>query len=300
MAERKDVFAMNESAPGSMGALTWWELRGHTTISSLAAAWELEGFAPEELMCEAPSTERALARATQHAMRERQIRRPLGRRGAWEVIDEEVVGDGDDQTLEHSALVRASVERFGGKASGAKSVRVTVANDSEEAAAMKECILELLSRYEQQLVQRDLSDWLLRLLSSPRFRALHLRQKGGFYFVPEDRVAAWEGVAKVVEVVGCGVVWTMPAARAERAVAAILAAVRLESERAFAEMEDYLIGDVSTRGLNSVERRLHEAREKLRVYANLLGSELPELTTRAAEVEGALAAAKLLEEEGDV
>lgn len=293
MARREDLIGCYKDEHEAAGCLTWWELEGRPVgVHDLEEAWALCGLDPSVFSATEPAVERVLARAGRAALQgQRQIQRKLPRRGTWEIIAEAVDASVDVGQLQHRPLVQGTIER---DAQGRKQVLVRAA-DAELPAAQeaRERVLAAVPMFAGKLTSRDLSEWLLGLLRGPLVHGTALRQRGGFYFVPRDRVDVWERVVDVVAEVQAGTVWTMPALATQDAVRAVLGSVRKEAEAAFSEMETYLLGETCTRGLNGVERRLGHAKAKVAHYASLLAVELPDLSEHAERLGAALTVARL-------
>jgi len=158
---------------------------------------------------------------------------------------------------------------------------------------LADAILASARAQEGVLTAMDVSSWLLWVLRH-HVQAVSLRERGGFYFVPRDRLPVWRQVVAVVRACSGHRLFEIPAMRTEEAVEAILTAIRDEAAERMAEMEAYLAGEVSTRGLNSWERRLGELQEKLAHYAELLGVALPDLDAKAITLKGAVQAARIV------
>lgn len=278
---------------GTAGIVIWWELAGPVAIEDLREALEAEGFGASH-MPESPSTMTALWRAAQAAAAgSRQMVRPLSRRGSWEIVFEKVVVDEEsfEEHLEHRAVVRGWVTRVdGAEKASVKSL------DDEIGRGIAELIASSVPRYESVLAPSDVSSWLLDLASGREVQSVSLRQRGGFYFVPQGSVEIWRRIVRAVRAASSHWFGEIPAMRTDEAVEAILRSLRREAETAFGELEQYLAeGETSTRGLNSSERKLDALRAKIQSYAELFEREQPDLLDEAERYLGAVAAARVVE-----
>lgn len=292
---------MNQSfviTPGldrdSAGLITWWELTGLVDLEDLRDTWVAEGL-PEALLPKPPSLTLALIRAAQDACEtKRHLVRPLKSRGHWELTMETVVGDASGERLEHRALVQGFARK-----DGDVETPVVRVMDPDAGPRYRDRILGRTEFYRHALTPTDVSTWLLEVLATPMFHAIGLRARGGFYFIPRgDAVRNWETVGRVLHAVSAHRVSQIPALQTSEAVEAILTAVRREAEGEMRDLETYLAGETSTRGLNAAARRATAVQEKLGRYVTLLGAELPDLDQRGQALIGAVTAAKLMAADG--
>lgn len=275
--------------PGSAaGALVYWSLSGAVELLDLEECLAAEGldgaFVPAP-----PSKDVALYRAAQDQVRtKRDLVRPLGAKRQGYVFVSETPVEGSDKHLEYVERVVCTVVR---PKDGAAAVQVRAVTPGDQPLA--DAILANAHAAEGILLANDISSWLLWVLRK-HVQAVSLRERGGFYFVPRDRLETWQQVARVVRACSAHQLYEIPAMRTEEAVEAILTAVRNEAADCMREMEGYLEGEVSTRGLNSWERRLAELQSKLKHYSELLGVALPDLDGKAENLRGQLQAARII------
>lgn len=275
------------------GAIVWWDLSGEVDIMDLDDAWsEIEG-APE-LLPAVPSTMACAKRAADKAVRSRrELVRPLTR-GAWDFQIESVVisQPGEAQEAEILQYETAVKIRVDDKTASFVAVGDQDRFATEEHAAICEIIRHNFEHYRGVLTATDVSTWLLMLLSR-HVHAVSLRNRGGMYFVPVDQLPFWKKIVGVLRTVSNHELHEIPAMRSEETVEAVLSSVRREAEEAMAEMEKYLAGDLSTKGLNSTERRATEVQAKVAKYAKLLGEEMPDLELNATTILGTVSEAKI-------
>lgn len=278
------VIAVSDAMRDAAGIIIWWELQGHVDLQDLEEACDAEGLTPPE----PPSLVTALGRAAQSVLpSKRHLLRPLQTRGSWEIVLEHVEQSQEDNGpanfLRHERLLTGWVE-------GGQPLVYGPAADLRNELLMK------VPLYKRVLTANDFSAWLL--LQASMMHALGLRQRGGFYFIPRDRVEMWQRVVRVTRACSDHGLYELPAMRTEEAVTAILASLRGEAEKQFKALEDYLLeGDCSTRGLNSATRTAESLQGKLRHYAGLLGVQLGDLDARLVKLTGAIQAAKIVEKE---
>jgi len=274
------------------GALVWWELQGCVRQEDLAEALELQGL-PASWAPGAPRMETVAQRAASSLVQhKRQMLRPLGGRGNYDFVTEEVrevVENGRaSPKLAYYANVRVLVVGDGEE----KSIAVEPSTAADMELARN--IASAVQHFTGLLTATDVSTWLLWVLDR-HVDAVSLRQRGGFYFVPVgEPLNTWRRVARCLTTCSSHICSSMSAVRSEDAVQAILRAVREEADVKLAALEEYLDGDVSTRGINAWGRDMATLQAKTTRYATLLGLELPEITNRATILLGALSAAKLV------
>lgn len=282
------IVALQDSH-ASAGIIVWWELSGCVDVDDLADAWsaDLAARAPsaseEDVdLPEAPTLTTALQRAAYACLPDRRhLVRPLARRGAWEVVRESVVREPDGR--EHLEYARVAAGWVEGGA-------VQLDGDS----AFCEAVRAAVSHHGMWLTASDVSSWLLAQAST--LDAVGLRSRGGFYFIPRDRVDAWERFARVLRTCSAHRLYQMPAMRSEEAVEAILSSLRGEALASLKATEDWLrAGTCSTRGLNATEAQLARLRAKLAHYCELLHVQVPDLDQRLTEVSGLLVTTRLID-----
>jgi len=277
---------------GAVGLIVWWELSGIVDYEDLADTWAAAGF-PDQELPPRTSPEVALARAADAALTgKRQLCRPLTRRGSWEVVFERVTTDpNNNEKLDWKPIVQGWIQKDNIAITKQPYVRVI---DEDIGPALRDSILGQYDFYQRTLLTVDVSYWLLGLLAGPMLNATALRSKGGFYFVPSDKVDTWRLISKVAQSVGTNVLYEIPAMRTESAVDAVLAQVKAEAQMQLSSMQDYLKGEISTKGLNATERHAARLREKLQNYIDTLGVALPELTDWCQQITGAVQAAHII------
>lgn len=270
------------------GSVVWWELGGLVLLDDLRDQLLERGYGAEYIP-EAPSLEQALWRSAQHATLGKKILlRPVAR-NVWEAFAEEHVDDerkAGRTRLRHTSLVMGRVVINDG-------VKVPELEAQNELGALFAAeVSEGIARQAGALTASDVSSWLLRMAA--RLQATSLRQHGGFYFMPKGPgLTTWRHLASALLACGNSVCNELPAMRTDECARAVIMAVQRELSSAFDEMEAYLGADVSTRGLNSIERRLQDAKVKAEAYAKLFSTDLSALTDRVEDITGALAAARL-------
>ncbi len=263
---------------GLAGAICFWSLSGTMSLEDLQDSWAAEELDPKFLPVIA-SPANALGRAVAVAADKRTLVRPL-KQGLWEIITETIVETDDGPRTGHTHECR--VELVAGTPS------VTPAEHRLAAG-----ILRGFAFHRTRLTHMDVSAWL-SVTVARMADSVGLRDRGGVYFVPADRVDLWRRVTRAVEAASANRIFEVPAVKTDGAVEAILASVRRDAEFELQELETYMAGDVSTKGLNSMDRRASATRAKIAHYAALLGATLPDLNQRLETLTGAVVASRLL------
>ncbi len=268
------------------GLLVFWELTGMVDLDDLREALASNGFDADTYAPQAPTLDVALARAAAGALTsKRQLLRPLSRRGAWEVVLEKVVAeDADDrERCTYTSQLTGWVEKTG-------DTRAAVVHGD---ADLRDAVLIKVKFYENVLTPSDFSSWLLG--QANKMHAIGLRDRGGFYFIPRDRVDEWKRLVNVVRQCSQHQCREIPAMKTDEAVEAILASVSAEATASMANTESWLAGDkASIRGLDAEDRHALRIREKLDHYCKILGRSMPDLEARLERLTGAIQAARIL------
>ena len=285
-----NIITVDQDTASIAGAVVFWSLSGAVDAKEIAEELTRAGFS-EEWHPAPPTEETALRRAAQaNCKGSREFVRPLGKRGQFTLVEEHVVSaEGEPTKLELEHKLYIGVERDG------EAEVTTIRGTSEKYSELMQAVKHDKELQLGLLAASDISTWLLEILRT-RIQAVSLRDRGGFYFVPRDSIDQWRRLVAVLRTVSDHRMNEIPALRTDAAVEAILTALRNEANAKFSEMEAYLAGDVSTRGLNAIERELNELTAKLAKYATLLGVALPDLTTQAEQALGALQAVRMVAE----
>jgi hypothetical protein len=282
------LVVINDSNNGSCGAIVWWSLSGQLRLSDLYET--LEGaMLPEDIRPKAPSAEQAVLRAVESTCTPVQELVTVKKRRIWEVETRRVVSDAGAKhdTVAHDKTLRIVLGEDG------KYSIAPWAADDVDAELQAETASSRVAEYGEILLASDVSSWLIGTIA-PKCLAVSLRQTGGFYFIPRDRVDLWREATAALESCSAHRVSFLPALQNEDATRTILAAVEAEASSLFAQFDEYLLGECSTRGLNSIERQLQAQAEKLDAYSKLLGQAMSGLDVNIQNLRAAVTAARLV------
>jgi len=268
---------------GACGLITWWSLSGLVDYRDLKDEWEAAGL-PVNRLPQIPSVQAATQRAIEAACQGQVARSP--RPGVFEIETYQVTKDAADRvTGQHRKDSRIEVNYT------EKTVKVEAYNDA--GTQFESRFQGSRSTWNWMLTTVDISNWLVE--RATMLHAVSLRDRGGFYYIPTDRVQMWDEIRELLQKVSGHKIAGIPAMKTDEAVEIILSVVRREAETAIGELEEYLCGEPSTRGLNSWEKRVAEQRAKLAHYADLLGVVSPDIDAKLTALSGCIQAARLQE-----
>lgn len=290
------VIAVEQDMAGSAGEITYIGVVGGLPYGPLTEAWGKAGLDPD-LLPTPPTPLNALKRAMQAVKRSRRVLlRPLGGGIKGFALVRETA-DGRELDYDLPGIVRAEVKREGDGDNTVTTCTVEPASH-EIADQIKAGYEEGLSVVANQMI----GAWIWGTLAS-RCHAVSLRDHGGVYYIPPDRVQEWRTYCDVITSVSQVCVYHVPAMKSEDAVDAILAALNAEAEESIKRMaEEVSATDDSAlggRALVTRGRKSKDIREKVKHYEALFSRALPELQTQLDELDADIASAILLTAEGD-
>lgn len=267
------IYATEETR--GAGGLTYWSLSGDVSPQALAAVWGTHNL-PEEKLPEPPSATVAFSRAVKEQQGKRRLVRRTSR--GYAIVNERLVDKDEDQPLEYQVELEVWLNAAG----------------QVEADYHCEVATQIRTAYEHHLENcsaEDIGSWLCRLVRGAD--GVSLRDSGGFYFVPPDRLEAWRSVMSALSAVSAHHVYIIPAMRSEDAVAAILAAVQAEATAEADIVEADLAGELGVRALNTRDGRLADVEAKVGRYEALLGVTLEALREKLGALRAGVSAALL-------
>lgn len=285
MAAANDVsgyIAVQASAgvAGVLGRIVWWSLEGDVTRASLVAA--LAAVQSAAVPPDEPSAVVAVHRAAEAVARGHKGSARQVRRGKWAICNKAVAVDGDANagtaklTADVTALAEVTGENLTTEGDAVVASEIRAAFDAAKAA----------------LAPTDIGGWLCDKLEG--LGAVPLRDRGGVYFLPVDTVAKFDKVNAAIKACSQHKVHVVPAMRSTDAVDAVLSAIESDTLAACeAISEEVREGKLGPRGLGSREAKAAELLARAARYEKLLGVRLDGLRAAVAEVEGAVATARI-------
>ena len=263
------------------GAIVWWRLRGSADANLLENALVGAGVAHSDTPSR-PTPHEALARAMRQHQQQRVLARPLGRRKGWALVSEIPTEDG---RLDYEMLCTAQIGDLGDP---------IVTGTPELCTSVRQAYAD----HWQRLSSNDVSSWLTGHLM-PASQAVRLRETGGIYFVPRQRLGRFQQVAGAL----CGatdhVIHQVPALKSDEAVEAILDAVLREADGEISGMAEEVDGGLGKRALKTRGGRCDDLRLKVEAYEQLLGRSMEALRSRLEGLRGSIVEAVFAAEEGD-
>jgi len=124
-------------------------------------------------------------------------------------------------------------------------------------------------RAKGELEPADLSAWFIS--RAKKSQAISLRDTGGIYFVPAQGHADWTRFGEVIKSVSSHRIFEIPAVKNDKAVEAILDALKSEAQQQIEQIEEALDEDkLGVRALRSRAERCLDMEKKLTSYERLL------------------------------
>jgi hypothetical protein len=274
----------------SVGAITYSRLSTDVPLQRLRELWTERNF-DESLMIPPPTAENVLRRAlASQKQGMRMLLRPLEGRNGYALVAEKVKDDQLDYDL--AGMLRARIDYPNPEDHKCEKLTVTPQDHPRSAS--------ILARYEEL---RDTvsaasfgSGWIWRYLA-PRCHAVSLRDCGGIYFIPRDKVPLWTAWCDAIEEACPGVkIYRIPAVSGTEALEAIMDSLRMEAEAAVAAINEDLsktgVSQLGKRALLNRKDRTQEVRDKVAHYEKLFQVNLDDLQEQLvslnAEIGGAL------------
>lgn len=267
---------------GPVGLIAWWQLTGDVNYRELQMAW-IEAGLDEEGLPAAPRSLAALRKALSVFESRKMMIRPIPKVQGYAVVRE----DFHDEDPQYTNMFTVRVDN------------TTIAFTGEADYNIKKMTLENFKKEKEHLSVAEVSAWLVR--TAKQAMAVPLRETGGIYFVPENRVDGWRKFVSVVMEISKNVIWEMPALRTDKAIDAIIGALLKDAEAERKAMEAYLREDVDLRK-GALERRANTCeamRQKLAAYEELLGTKIKSVSTIIEALDAKITEAILATDAGD-
>ena len=287
MASTIDITLVPEHT-GTAGAMTWWRLSGVLDYDRLVAEWQ----AADLPLCDLPappSDTAALRRALESYRAPRTLVRSLPS-GGFAIVDEDFDGDdGDDSDgVDPDYNVRFKV--------WIDIDTMELSFDREMPESELDTIFDAFMRGRRELHHQDVSAWIVKRCKS--MQSIGLRDTGGIYFVPEQFAPTWSAFADLLARCSASRIYEVPALKSERAVEAIMESVIADAAAELEKLSNALNDtDPSTRGLRSKARKCEALADKLKLYEDLLGRKMNDISQRVMETDAQIADMLLLIED---
>ena len=243
----------------SAGAVVFWDLSGAVAETELRAAWKAAGL-PEHCLPESPSPRRALHQACRQLAQARVLVRPLANNAGFSLVDETA----QETRLSYQQGVIANINIIGA---------VTISPPDHPLAS------RILSGYRFALDHFTVDDISAALVRMTReIKAVALRPRGGFYFVPPSGIAQFKTAADTLAACGRYSCYSIPALRTEDTIRSVLDAIMREAADSARELEaTFEDADTSARVFKTQSERCAVIEQKVSMYEELLGHSLEEV-----------------------
>ncbi len=257
------------------GKIVWWRLSGTLDVRKLKPAW-IAASLDEKLLPDPPAPTTALRRAAQDQAKGRRLVRPLEGRKGYALVDEQAKGD----ALNYDVECRVKLDIVG---------RLVVEPSYHSLAGT---LREAYDRHLAECEPADVGSWLVYLVS--KVDGVPLRDTGGVYFVPHDRVAEWDKMTAAIRKSSAHVVLGVPALNGADAVDSILDALEVEAAEEARKMEVKLSeGKIGEKARENRITRCEAVEAKVARYEALLGRKLTALSARLEDLRADLCVATL-------
>jgi hypothetical protein len=247
----------------------------------------------------------ALRRAVMEQAAKRRLVRPLDKRGAWIVLDEEIVTNASGTPdVRHTRV--AEVRWLNGQVKFHQ-------REASEAVYLDtvRAIDGAYARQKDALDAADVSAWLIKI--AYQLGATSLRDTGGVYFVPRQSIEAWRLVVGALSLASDRRhnVFQIPAMKNDEAIEAILDAITVEASAEAQAMEDEIVavaaayesgateGTIGKRALAGRANRCASVLSKVASYESLLGVKMDTLRQRLEALQAHVAAVALMADAAD-
>jgi hypothetical protein len=274
--ERDQILAV-AAADETTGAVWFWQtVGGDVSVQALADAWAAEGL-PARWLCDGPSDDVALRRAVE-SQKTKDIMIRKHPRGGWAIVREASAGG----RLTYGVSVRVYLE------AGTISVCTETGERNETTAAMRALLLPEFERAKRTYAASDLSAWLVRL-AARELSSVALRERGGVYFAPRDKIGTLRAIKRALARAGAHDIHEIPALRSAEAIAAILDAISREVATECATIDgEIAAGDLGVRAARTRIGEIDALAEKVRRYEAILGRPLGDALARLSALRAQL------------
>jgi hypothetical protein len=277
------------------GALVYWRLSGSIWLSELQAAWAKTlasyGLANRpEMLPAATSPATSFTRAVKAHGDARTLVRSLGR-SSYVIVAERVANRAEthpNEPVEYRVDLQVSLDAVG-----------RVVFKPAEHPKRKQILLD----YEKgldELTSNDVGSWLSDMVR--RSDGVALRESGGFYFIPREKLdgpLGWRSVSRTIQSCSAHRCFEIPAMRTVDVLDSIVDALGQEAAAEAARLEAEVLEHVEGRtklGAKALGSRADQCAAiaaKLGRYEAILGRQVSKLVDKIDEVKAQLTAAAL-------
>lgn len=258
-------FMAVDSAEASTGSIVYWSLKGLVNLPQLTEAWPAE--LPAAWLPEEASDKTALSRACKDQAGASLIVRKHPK-GGWALVHETV----SETTLNYTSNPpRAYLEEE----------KVTFEGEVDQVLQGR--ILAAFVEYRFALNQIDCSGWLTSIMKA--VKAVVLRDHGGMYFVPRDKMSQIDLIKKVLKTVSRHKLYKIPAKHCEDSMEGVLDGLATEADKVFSDVNGALVtSDITPAKVRGYLTQVEGVLEKVRSYERLLNTPMTASVMQLAQL----------------
>lgn len=265
------------------GCLTLWNLSGDVPHAAMEKAL-LDNDYPKEELPSLAAPETCLGRAVQSLQSKRganrQIVSPLGNK-QWAIRTQKVVTDVNDNNINVDLEEKTEIK-----------VKLNAVGNPETSPKEHSLRDEIVKRYNYQLSvfsHNDISDWLVK--QAQKVGAVSVRERGGVYYVPANRVDEWNKIAKTLSDASAGYhkVTRVPAVTNAEVLDLVFRGLDQEVEGKVDEILDEIDSGKMTE--RKVEHRIEVIKEltaRVETFRDMLGSQVDDLGKKLTTLKASL------------
>ena len=310
--EKVDLYGIEDPDNSNIdaGLVTWWTLRGSTSIESLSSAWEDNKLDPS-FKPESYGSGTALWRAVTSGIFSKYrdetliVRKLPHERSAWAVIKERIRGRRESADLSYETLMRIWLDEDENPVfHQTNEIQLDIAlfqDDQEYDVWFNDCSEQVLQAFEynlEHLDAREMSNWLVDLLGN-YIHGIRLRSRGGIYYVPPETRDRWLGIIEIIDgivsVDDAGkksgtshTIYSMPVLKSDHVTQAVLDALSEEVTSCVSKIEDSLEAGIKAVAIKNRKTKALALDKKLGAYRSLLGSCVDLLDTKIQDLKASI------------
>jgi hypothetical protein len=257
--------AIDSSNDDLVGAITYWRLTGDVNGDDLNNALRGTGLSDESLL-KLTTPRRALRRTLQEHARGNVFMRAGKSGGGLYLVQQ---SQGDDGPV-FDAMVEARLN-LAGIPAFTISPDYAPGHTDQEDEDIEAKLRERFWHHIWHVAAADISSWLID--QARQCDGVTLRESGGVYFVPRDRLDEWQQRVEALHAETACHVYMVPAMDSQQALDAVVAALIAEATAFSGSLQtDLDSGDLGERALKSRADQAKAHLEKLARYEQLLGA----------------------------
>lgn len=275
------------------GAVVYWQLTGGVDESQLRQEFDREGVSLA-LLPESCTAKIALSRAVKE-LANRSILARKHPQGGYALVFERVAKEADAPTEDTPDATYSVAETLTYKVGPRFWLNDSdeLCTDAPEGDYEAHKVREEFNYHRAMLAHEDISAWLVGLMGKSKtgLGGVPLRDRGGIYFIPKEKVELFRKIKKALHLVSRHTVYEIPALRSSEALKAIFDAI----SREVTEFCNDITGALNTgegMKLRAAKNRTADVdtlAEKVRAYERLLGVTLDVANTMLADLRKRLA-----------